>query len=269
LSKDYLINGLKNKGLNPFDRGLMFGDGVFRTFKVIDGKPQHWPLHFRVLQNDCKVLKIVPPSSSVLLVDIKKLFPDKGTYVGKIIVTRGESDRGYSLPKKIKPNRILLKSKHTPIKKEILTRGVAIKLCKIRSNHFNKMGSSKHLNRLENVMAKIELTASFFDGLLLDDQGFVIECASHNIYLRMGKTILIPLLKDKGIVGVSQDIILNFAKKQNYKIKSCNIKLDKIIKSDEFFISNSINGVIPVRSFSGKQWKDFSFTNEFNSKASL
>jgi 4-amino-4-deoxychorismate lyase len=269
LSKDYLINGLKNKGLNPFDRGLMFGDGVFRTFKVINGKPQHWPLHFRVLQKDCKVLKIVPPSSSVLLGDIKKLFPDKGTYVGKIIVTRGESDRGYSLPKKIKPNRILLKSKYIPIKKEIFTKGVAIKLCKIHSNLFNKMGSSKHLNRLENVMAKIELTSSFFDGLLLDEQGFVIECASHNIYLRMGKTILTPLLKDKGVVGVSQDIILNFAKKQNYKIKSCNIKLDKIIKSDEFFISNSINGVIPVRSFSGKQWKDFSFTNEFNSKASL
>ncbi|MEK9932351.1 MAG: aminodeoxychorismate lyase, partial [Methylophilaceae bacterium] len=87
MSKDYLINGLKNKGLNPFDRGLMFGDGVFRTFKVIDGRPQHWLLHFRVLKNNCKVLKIVPPSSSVLLGDIKKLFPDKGTYVGKIIVT--------------------------------------------------------------------------------------------------------------------------------------------------------------------------------------
>jgi 4-amino-4-deoxychorismate lyase len=269
LSKDYLINGLKNKGLNPFDRGLMFGDGVFRTFKVIDGIPQHWQLHFRVLKNDCKVLKILPPSSSVLLVDIKKLFPEKGTYVGKIIVTRGESDRGYSLPKKIKPNRILLKSKYIPIKKEIFIRGVAIKLCKISSNYFYKMGSSKHLNRLENVMAKMELTSSFFDGLLLDEQGFVIECASHNIYLRVGKTILTPLLKDKGVVGVSQDIILNFAKKQNYKIKSCNIKLDKIIKSDEFFISNSINGVIPVRSFSGKQWKDFSFTNEFNSKAAL
>jgi 4-amino-4-deoxychorismate lyase len=269
LSKDYLINGLKNKGLNPFDRGLMFGDGVFRTFKVIDGKPQHWLLHFRVLKNNCKVLRILPPLSSILLGDIKKLFPDKGTYVAKIIITRGESDRGYSLPKKIKPNRILLKSKHTPVKKEIFTKGVAIKLCNIRSNFFNKMGSSKHLNRLENVMAKIELTSSFFDGLLLDEQGFAIECASHNIYLRMGKTILTPLLKDKGVVGVSQDIILNFAKKQNYKIKSCNIRLDKIIKSDEFFISNSINGVIPVKSFSGKQWKDFSFTNEFNSKASL
>jgi hypothetical protein len=49
--KDYLINGSNTSGLDPFDRGLAYGDGVFRTFKVIDGKPLLWVVLCQVFHN--------------------------------------------------------------------------------------------------------------------------------------------------------------------------------------------------------------------------
>lgn len=58
LLNDFLINGKKSNGLNPFDRGLAFGDGIFRTFKVHNGTPIFWDYHYEKLTHDALALKI-------------------------------------------------------------------------------------------------------------------------------------------------------------------------------------------------------------------
>ena len=71
MKDNYLINGKKSLGLDPFDRGLAFGDGIFRTFKILDGNPIHWDYHFRKLNDDAKKLNINLPAELTLLGDIK------------------------------------------------------------------------------------------------------------------------------------------------------------------------------------------------------
>jgi len=95
LKNNFLINGSLSESINPFDRGLSFGDGVFRTFLVKNGCPINWDIHYEKLKEDATILKIKVPSKKDLLHDIKKLFTEDKTYIGKVIITRGISDQGY------------------------------------------------------------------------------------------------------------------------------------------------------------------------------
>src|SRR5690606_7954205 len=109
--QDYLINGYKDTCLSPLDRGLAYGDGVFRTLVVDGAMPRHWLLQYGKLLNDCNALGIVCPSVDLLLSDLAKLFDDNhGLAVAKIIVTRGAGARGYSMPALAKPNRVVIRS---------------------------------------------------------------------------------------------------------------------------------------------------------------
>ena len=109
MAKNFLINGDSKNSLSPFDRGLAFGDGVFRTFLVKDGNPINWKNQYQKLSQDLKAIDIKSPSKKTLLTEIQKLFPAKGIFISKIIVTRGESQTGYDFNEGIKPTRILLK----------------------------------------------------------------------------------------------------------------------------------------------------------------
>jgi len=264
LFNDFLINGSKSQGLNPFDRGLAFGDGVFRTFKVFDHYPRFWEYHYLKLKQDAKAIDIDVPSSKILINQIRKLFNEKGTYIGKFIITRGLSDRGYQIPsKRIKPNCILLKTKFIKLDEKLYSSGVHIELSPIIPSTNLKTGSIKHLNRLENVLLKKNLSIRAFDGLMINEKKYALECGSHNIFLRFKNTIVIPNFNHAGVAGISQMVISDFAMANGYNIKNQNISLKKVEKADEFFIANSVNGLIPVRSFNKKQWKDFKFVQEF------
>ena len=264
MSNQFLINGKKSLGLNPFDRGLAFGDGVFRTMKIINGVPKYWKYHYEILNHDAKSIQIDIPSSRILLNDIKKLFSEPGDFVAKFIITRGVSARGYQFKKNIKCTRILLKNIFVPIQKKIAKQGVCLKVCKQRLSENPMISGIKHLNRLENVLAKTELEPENFDGILLDSHGYVNECISSTIIMRIGNTLFIPSQDGAGVSGVTKKIIIENAGYLGYKIKIKKILLEELIKSDEVVITNSLIGVIPIRKINNKKWKSFKLSYDIN-----
>ena len=264
MSNQFLINGKKSLGLNPFDRGLAFGDGVFRTMKIKNGAPKYWKYHYEILSHDAKSINIDIPSSRILLNDVKKLFSEKGNFVGKFIITRGVSARGYQFKKNIKCTRILLKNIFTPIKKEIAKHGVCLQVCNQTLSENSMISGIKHLNRLENVLAKMELKEENFDGILLDSHGHVNECISSTIIMRVGDTLYVPNQNRSGVSGVTKRIIMDNAGYMGYKIKIKNILLDDLMKSDEVVITNSIIGAIPIHKINNKKWKSFKLAYDIN-----
>ena len=265
MKDNYLINGKKSLGLDPFDRGLAFGDGIFRTFKISDGNPNHWDYHFRKLNDDAKKLNINLPAELTLLGDIKLLFDKKtGVFIAKWIITRGSSTRGYSTPKKISPNRILLKSNFVPLENNIYLNGVVLEFSKrITSSHLY-LGAIKHLNRLENILAKQELSKLSFDAIMFDENGAVSECISHNIFVRIGNVLHFPKQNHAGVSGVSKQIIIQQASNLGYTVKENIISKDQLLKVDELVIVNSVNGAIPVKQIKDKIWKPSNLSYEIN-----
>lgn len=259
-----LINGKPAMGLSVLDRGLSYGDGVFRTLYVIKGFPQHWDLHYKKLHHDCTALNISYPDADALLGDIQSLFAnDDG--VAKIIITRGESARGYGYPDDIQPNRVLIKSTSPQYPEDNFINGVKLHLCQLRLSHQPKLAGIKHLNRLENVLARQEWNdIHIADGLLLDVNGMVIECTMSNVFARFGNRLVTPLLNQCGVAGVTRDRVIANAARLDLVASEENIPLFQFMKADEILICNSLFGVWQVTEFKQQHWKKQLLANKLN-----
>jgi 4-amino-4-deoxychorismate lyase len=263
LSKQFLINGTFQK-ISPFDRAFQYGDGIFRTFVVENKKALHWKYHYKKIVEDCLAMKITPPKEKDLLEDIHSLFKSNKKSVGKFIISRGISERGYKFNEDITHNRFLIKTKMPIYPKEYFKNGINLYVCKQKLNP-SILSGVKHLNRLENIMARQEWKSDHYaDGILLDQKGNVIECISSNIFMRIGKTIYTPKINQVGVKGVTRELILKISAELGFKIKEAIFDLNKLLSSDEVFITNSLFGVLQVKKIKNKSWHHQTLASLFN-----
>lgn len=262
-NNQYLVNGKPSEGLSVFDRGLAYGDGVFRTFLIKNGVPHHWELQYQKLRQDCQALGIAYPSNEELLSDIKALFNECGNAVAKIIVTRGESSRGYAVPEGIKANRVVTKSALPTYPLANQTHGVKLHLCELKLGLQAKLAGVKHLNRLENILARMEWNdASIADGLLMDTNDNIIECTMSNIFARFGNDFITPSLEECGVAGIARARIIENASHFHLNVKIESLKLHKLMQADEIIICNSLFGAWQVVDFNKKQWVKQALDNQ-------
>lgn len=255
-----LVNGSFEQGISVFDRGFSYGDGVFRTMQMRDGQPLSWPFHYQKLVADCAVIGIVCPSADLLMSDLRQLFPINGfddgeAQVAKIIITRGEGERGYAPPAVTVPTRVVIKSPMPQYAASYYEQGVKLHVCETRLAIQKKLAGIKHLNRLENVLARMEWRDdSIFDGLLLDHQGDVIECTMSNVFARFGNQLITPDLSQCGVAGITRQRILGLGRALNLATHIAPISLDKILQADEVIVCNSLCGALQVNTIATRTW---------------
>lgn len=253
---NYLINGGHDSALCPLDRGLSYGDGVFRTFKVIEAMPTDWPRHYQKLVADCGAIGIVCPSAELLISDIHSLFDLDEVAVAKIIITRGQGERGYAPPAVTMPTRIVVKSAIPQYTDEYFTEGVTLHVCTTTLSHQPLLAGIKHLNRLENVLARAEWSDPMIaEGLMLDADGHVIECTSANLFARFGDTLYTPSLSKCGIAGVTRQKIMDIAHYLTLKTVTQDMTLAHLFTADEVIICNSMYGAWQVRAIANQHWQ--------------
>ena len=256
MSDSILINGSFNDAISALDRGFTYGDGVFRTLKVVHGLPEHWPAHYQKLVKDCSAIGIVCPSADVFINDFEQLFSiEELVAVAKIIITRGEGARGYNPPAITNPTRVMIKSNLPNYPQRHFDEGVMLHLCETRIGHQPKLAGVKHLNRLENVLARMEWhDPEITDGLMLDIANNVIECTAANVFARYGDLLITPQLDQCGVAGVTRNQIMARAHSLNLKTAVETIDLKQLLSADEMIICNSVFGVWQVRQLEQKKW---------------
>jgi 4-amino-4-deoxychorismate lyase len=243
-----------------FDRGFSYGDGVFRTMKIRNGLPVSWPFHYQKLVADCAAIGIVCPSAELLMADLQKLFErelfsEDLTQVAKIIITRGEGERGYAPPVITVPTRVLIKSGLPHYAECNYDKGVQLHVCDIKLAAQAKLAGIKHLNRLENVLARMEWREdTIFDGLLLDQSGNVIECTMSNVFARFGSELLTPDLSQCGVSGITRQRILGLGGVLGLNVGVKSLTLEQILQADEIIICNSLFGAFQVTQINNKTW---------------
>jgi 4-amino-4-deoxychorismate lyase len=250
----YLINGSFNQAISPFDRGFAYGDGVFRTIKMQGGLPESWPQHYQKLVADCAAINIVCPSAELLMSDLSQLFLGDAENVdlhavAKIIITRGEGSRGYTPPAITAPMRVVLKSPMPDYPESRFTQGVTLTVCETRLAAQTLLAGVKTLNRLENVLARMEYSnPDIAEGIMLDMQGNVIECTAANIFARFGDVLMTPSLTQCGIAGITRQRIIELANSLKLKTSIETFDLDKLLAADEVIICSSLYGAFQVKS---------------------
>jgi 4-amino-4-deoxychorismate lyase len=253
--RDFLINGHRDGGISPYDRGLAYGDGVFRTLPVCGGIPHCWKRHYRKLCEDCKSLGIVCPPEEVLAADIDMLVGQGEDATIKIIITRGESARGYVVSALAQPTRLVIRTPVPSYPPENSVEGVKLHLCKLRMAHQPLLAGVKHLNRLENVLARMEwVDPQITDGLLLDVVGNVVEGTMSNIFMRTGDILTTPALGCCGVAGTTRERIIDLAPMLGYRPVISDFKLEQLLEADEVITCNSLYGSWQVRELNEKTW---------------
>lgn len=243
-----MINGEQGGSIHVMDRAVMYGDGVFRTMRMANGKIKCWPQQYQKLQADCLALDILCPASNTLEQELQQLARDEPDCVVKIIVSRGEGGRGYRVPTSAFPNRVVLSAPLPDFPAEYWYDGVKLHVCEIRLSHQPRLAGIKHLNRLENVLARMEWTdPSIPEGLLLDADGWVVEGTMSNIFMRLGKKLLTPDLSACGVNGLQRDRILKHAPTLGLSVEVTQFNFPSLLQAEEIFVSNSLIGVWPVR----------------------
>lgn len=249
----YCINGRIHAEISPLNRGFAYGDGVFRTMRLLQGELQDWPLHYQTLVADCSKLHIVCPSAELLMQELKHLMTAlddtaRMASVIKIMITRGEGARGYAPSAISEPSRVLIQSPMPSYPADIYRDGIALYTCQTRLAHQPLLAGIKHMNRLENVLARAELKdPRFFDGLMLDYDHQVIEAVSGNLFIRKGDAVMTPSLTQCGVAGVMRQKLLDWYYTHARVVNVTALTLEDVLSADDVVVCNSIYGVLQVQ----------------------
>jgi 4-amino-4-deoxychorismate lyase len=242
----WLVNG-QPTGVDPADRGLAFGDGLFETMAVNDGQIRWLGLHLDRLEHGCRRLAIPAPDRASLERELRAHCPREGRAVAKLIVTRGSSPRGYAPPERAAPTRVLGISPWPDFPAARYRDGIAVRVCDIRLGESPALAGLKHLCRLEQVLAQLELEGSAVDhGLLLDTSDNVVGGTSSNLFAVFGVELVTPVLSRCGIKGVMRRAVLEAAEALGIRTAERELTLVQVQRADELFMTNALIGIWPV-----------------------
>lgn len=254
-----LINGVAGDTLSVRDRGLAYGDGVFRTFPVVAGKPLLWQRQYAKLAHDCAALQIDCLSRAILERDIALI--EAADCVVKIIVTRGDSARGYAPPLEPVPARAIITGPLPEYPDRFAAEGIRVHLCRIRLASQPRLAGIKHLNRLENVLARIERNdPAIAEGLLCDARDNVIGGTMSNLFIVEAGKLVTPALTDCGVAGVMRDLVIDLARAHGLAVDIAAVSLDRLGAADAVFVVNSVIGLWPVIALKRQVWQKSALT---------
>jgi 4-amino-4-deoxychorismate lyase len=242
-----LINGETTDRINVLDRGLQYGDGLFETIAYRNNQLELLDGHLSRLIEGCQRLRISTKFLSQLEQDLKTAvsFLTHDAIV-KIVVTRGVGGRGYRLDPDSRPTCII--STHDmPSYPTTYGQGVSVRYCEQRVSENETLAGIKHLNRLEQVIARSEWDEpDIAEGLMFNRQEQLIEGTMTNVFAVKNNIIHTPELSFSGVKGVMRQRVIELAQQLGLEVKETVISKADIFAYDEIFLTNSIIQIWPV-----------------------
>lgn len=247
-----LVNGETSDLIDVRDRGLHYGDGLFETLAVRDGRPELLEAHLERLARGCRVLGITGVDPALLAREIEQAAAGESRCVLKLVVTRGCGGRGYRPPGNLTPQRILVRSPWPDYPETWQTAGVAVRLCDTPLGLNPRLAGLKHLNRLEQVIARQEWGDEAAEGLMRDVEGFVVEGTMSNLFAVRGERLLTPPVDRCGVAGVMRRTVLELADALGIPCEETRLTAEALFEADGLFLTNSLFRIWPVHRLDGR-----------------
>jgi 4-amino-4-deoxychorismate lyase len=248
------IDGCPAETLSLKDRGLAYGDGLFETIAVRAGQPSLLDRHMQRLQEGCKRLAIAA-DQDLIRAELLAFAQQLGDGVMKLILTRGDSQRGYAPDPQSSPRRILQGGPIPGYPAVHAEQGIRLFPCATRLAEQPLLAGLKHLNRLEQVLARSEWQdTAFAEGLMRDISGRIIEGVYSNLFLVRDEVLLTANLGRCGVAGVMRGELLEQAPGLGIRLDVRDLHMADLQHADEVFVCNSVYGIWPVRGFEQLSW---------------
>ena len=247
-----LVNGEAASQVAAADRGIGYGDGVFETLAVVDHQPRLWASHLQRLARGCECLGFDPPDEARWRRDVEALRLPRFAVL-RLSVTRGIGGRGYAPPTHPHPTRITRCLPPPDRSDASWTEGVTVRFCDTQLAVQPALAGIKHLNRLEQVLARREWdTPAIAEGLMESTRGTVIEATACNLIVDRGDCLVVPDTRDCGVDGVMQHWLLERAQRQGACVERSAVTSWDLFAAHGMMLTNSLIGLWPVRAIAAQ-----------------
>lgn len=251
----WLVNG-ERRAVPPSDRGLAYGDGLFETMAIVKGRIRLLDYHYERLEAGCRRLGIPVVARELIQEDLDSLISDDcDRQVAKVIVTRGSSGRGYRPPLDPVPLRVVSCGPWPDYPEARYEDGVRVHRCSTPLGENEVLAGLKHLCRLEQVIAQIEVQRAGTDeGIMCTRSGDVIGGTMSNLFVVCGARLMTPSLVTCGVEGVMRRAVMESARALGIDVEVGRVTFAMIESADELFLTNAVFGIWPVRAVNEKSF---------------
>lgn len=245
-----LINGESRNHVEISDRGFQYGDGLFETIEIRDKQAVFLGRHFERLESGCYRLHIPFPGVELLRREIDALCQHwpSARAVLKIMITRGSGGRGYRPPEPAHPTRVLSLHPYPDYPDSYSEQGIAARFCATRLGLNPVLAGIKHMNRLEQVIARTEWNdPDIQEGVMLDINDHIIEGTMTNLFYIKNKILYTAALTQTGVAGIMRGLIMKLAADHDVPVIEHAFGKDELLSADGALVCNSIIGIWPIK----------------------
>ncbi|HET7844008.1 MAG TPA: aminodeoxychorismate lyase [Xanthomonadales bacterium] len=244
----FLVDGRQSNRIAADDRGVAYGDGLFETMLARRGTIPLWPRHFARLALGCERLRMPQPDRAVLEAELAVLLADWDDCVVRLTLTRGEGASGYTAKAGAATTRILHAREVPRLSRRVDESGIAVAMSEVRLGEQPLLAGIKHLNRLEQVLART-LDPSASELLMCDAEGRVVGASAANVFAVIDGELTTPGVARCGVAGVARSVI---TERLTGVVR--DVVLVELESATEVFLSNAVRGVVPVASIGDRRY---------------
>ncbi len=249
--------------ISVFDKGFLFGDGVFEGIRVYDGKVFKLDDHLKRLYRSAHALLIkIPLAFDELrkaVIETVRRNELKDAYI-RLIVSRGLGDLGLDITKCKTPTIVIIADNISLFPEEFYEKGIEVITSSIRASYGDILPPQvKSLNYVSRILAKWEaVSAGAHEAIMLTREGYVAEGTGENIFIIRDKCLITPPSWVGALEGITREVILEIS----WEIEEIEDIIEDIFTrydlyvADECFLCGTAAEIVPVVKIDGRSIGD-------------
>lgn len=230
------------------DAAVLFGRGVYETFRARRGAVFRLDEHVRRLREGAALLGIAPPPELAALAEvIRELAKRCGLEDARmrLTLTAGAFNG--------RPSLLLQARPATDYPPELYRQGMTAITATVRRNETSPLSRIKSLNCLDNVMSRDQAQAAGAGtAILLNTQGLVAEASTANVFILCNRGLATPPVSDGALPGITRGVVLDLARKTGIAASERSLRPRELLEADEAFLTSAVMGVMPLISVDGR-----------------
>ncbi len=236
--------------LSISDHGLLYGYGLFETMRAYHGRIFLLERHVKRLNDAAGAIGLVEKLAGLDLARASRETVTANNLQDarvRLTVTSGESDAMPWADAGGAPTLLVTARPYTPLAPEVYEKGYRVGIASVRRTRQSVLSSVKSINYLLNVVARMEAAAKGLDeALLLNDEGYIAEGGSSNVFFVRDSKLVTPSLNSGIIPGVTRAAVLELARNIGTGASEGPLGVGIIKSCDEAFMTNAMIEIMPV-----------------------
>jgi D-amino acid aminotransferase len=237
--------------ISPFDRGFLFGDGLFETMRVYARTPYLLDRHLERMARGARAISLALPDAVELEHAVRATIDANDLHDGVVRLTASRGQIGDLSPDPDAVPTIFVNVRPLPA---ALESDAARHLVTLETRHVASATDTvvKSLSYLPSVLGMIELARrGAVEGIMLTREGFVAEGTVSNIFCVIEGRLWTPPSELGILPGITRARVLEIAEGEKIEIVEATFGLDRLLAADECFYTSSVREIVPVSSIDG------------------